>query len=183
MLEFYEMTKKEIHVFTADINKFISVDISYKTHPDWRVIDAVYASSCIPIVFTPFIKDGHHYIDGALFLNYPVEPCIDCFNNIDSIFGIKKNSILSSNTEIYDNMNLMDYMMILFTKILNHNTRHPCHIKLKNEITINAVSTSLTELLETISFRDKRIEWVKRGEDLAKKWITDQENKPDTDLL
>ena len=49
--DFYDITKKEIHIFTTDVMRFEVVDISYKTHPDWKLIDAVYASSSIPIIF------------------------------------------------------------------------------------------------------------------------------------
>jgi len=34
LLEFYEYSKVEIHIFTFEINVFELVDVSYKTHPD-----------------------------------------------------------------------------------------------------------------------------------------------------
>ena len=58
MKEFYDITKIEIHIFTTEIMNFELVDISYKTHPDWRVIDAVYSSCSIPIIFSPLIKEN-----------------------------------------------------------------------------------------------------------------------------
>ncbi|NDV65142.1 patatin-like phospholipase family protein [Bacteroides sp. 224] len=36
------------------------------------LISAVVASCSIPIVFTPVEIDGHHYVDGGLFANFPV---------------------------------------------------------------------------------------------------------------
>ncbi len=36
------------------------------------IIPAVIASCSVPIVFTPMEIDGHHYVDGGMFVNFPV---------------------------------------------------------------------------------------------------------------
>jgi len=176
MLEFYEMTKKELHIFATDIQDFKTINISHRTHPEWRVIDAVYASCCLPIIFAPFSKDGRYYADGGLFLNYPIEPCItNCIHtDIDSILGINKLSIDPSDSETYETMNLMDYTMILLRKLLNYTCKRPDNIKLKHEIIISAETTSIAELLQTASSVEKRSEWIKKGEEVAKKWISNR---------
>jgi predicted acylesterase/phospholipase RssA len=95
MKEFYEITKIEHHFFTVDIGGFELIDISYKTHPDFRVLDAVYASSCVPLLFQPIqlhigkemiekdvcgnmvcSKKNTRLIDGGFLMNYPLQPCI-----------------------------------------------------------------------------------------------------------
>ena len=95
MKEFYETTKIEHHFFTVDIGGFELIDISYKTHPDCRVLDAVYASSCVPLLFQPIqlhigkeivetdvcgnqvcSKKKTRLIDGGFLMNYPIQPCI-----------------------------------------------------------------------------------------------------------
>jgi hypothetical protein len=55
MEEFYKKTGIEIHMFSTDLNSMSYVDISYKTHPKWTVIQSIYCSSIIPIVFEPYI--------------------------------------------------------------------------------------------------------------------------------
>lgn len=37
-----------------------------------ELIPAVIASCSVPIVFTPTEIDGHHYVDGGMFVNFPV---------------------------------------------------------------------------------------------------------------
>jgi len=37
-----------------------------------ELVPAVIASCSIPIVFTPMEIEGHHYVDGGLFINFPV---------------------------------------------------------------------------------------------------------------
>ena len=42
--EFYDLNGIDIYLFTTELNQFKLCKMSHKTHPDWRVIDAVYAS-------------------------------------------------------------------------------------------------------------------------------------------
>ena len=163
MQQFFERTKIDIHVFATDINAFEPVDISHTTHPDWRVVDAVYASSCLPIFFSPFMKDDQYYVDGGIFLNYPLEPCFNRPDiNPDEILGIRKNYLNSLNDNITEQSNLMDYVLILlnktFTKLIKTD-----NIKLKNEIVIDAVVVSAFELFQMASSMEKRIQLIDAG--------------------
>jgi len=75
--EFYEYTQKDLHFITTKFHKLEMCDISHKTHPEWTLIDAVYASSCLPVVFVPFEQiDDEIYIDGAIHANYPMPQCM-----------------------------------------------------------------------------------------------------------
>lgn len=89
--ELYEYTGVEIHIFSTELNQYTLVDMSYKTHPDWRVCDAVYASCTVPILFSPIIDDTSCYLDGGLLSNYPVRQLINGSNtvSIDEVFGIQ----------------------------------------------------------------------------------------------
>ena len=57
MKQFYEKTGIEIHMFSTELNSMKPVDFSYKTHPDWKVVQCVFCSSALPIVFEPFIEE------------------------------------------------------------------------------------------------------------------------------
>ena len=76
MQEFYLKTGIEIHIYVTELNAFEPMDIYYKTHPDWSVIEAVYASCSIPTLFSPIIKYSKCYIDGGFFYNYPLRKCL-----------------------------------------------------------------------------------------------------------
>jgi len=39
-----------------------------------NLVDVICASSCIPVVFEPWIIDGTHYVDGGVLSNLPVIP-------------------------------------------------------------------------------------------------------------
>ena len=119
--EFYEVTKKEIHFYTTEYNKLELCDISYKTHPQWYLIDAIYASCCLPILFKPCLLKGHYYIDGAILLNYPLLKCLEK-NEPDTILGIyreskKENATTSSPYVDSSPYKLTDYLISLIFKI------------------------------------------------------------------
>jgi predicted acylesterase/phospholipase RssA len=117
--EFYQYNGIEIHMFATQVNGMHPVDISYKTHPSWKVIEAVYASCAIPVIFEPFLKDGNIYCDGFIFRGYPLQPCLQ--NEVvdyEKVLSIqcKNTNLLDKDTEndpppmIY----LTDYMNIFF---------------------------------------------------------------------
>jgi len=77
--DFYVLTDVDYHIFATELNSFKYVDFSHKTHPTWKVMDAVYASCCIPVAFAPFHYGdrGECYIDGGIHMNYPLKPCVE----------------------------------------------------------------------------------------------------------
>lgn len=56
MKDFYDKTGVELHFFSVQMNNnFCKVDFSHTTHPEWRLLDVVYCSCCLPILFSPFL--------------------------------------------------------------------------------------------------------------------------------
>ena len=74
--ELYDINHIDIHIITTELFNFESIDISHKTHPDWKVIDAVYASCAIPILFIPLKIDNTFYLDGGILNDYPIDICL-----------------------------------------------------------------------------------------------------------
>jgi NTE family protein len=81
--EFYDLNGIEIHIFATELNTYELIDFSYKTHPDLKVIEAVYYSCSLPIIFSPILKNESCYCDGGLLLNYPLEKCLENGANKD----------------------------------------------------------------------------------------------------
>ena len=88
--EFYDFTKIETHFYTTNLDKYKLVDVSYKTHPTWTLVDAIYSSCALPLLFRPNRVDGEVYVDGGFLCNYPLQQCIDQIGNPDEIFGLNK---------------------------------------------------------------------------------------------
>ena len=85
--DFYEYSKIELHFYSFEINQFITEDISYLTHPDLELIDAIIMSCAIPILITPLIQEKKCYIDGGVCANYPLKYCIEHGKNENEILG------------------------------------------------------------------------------------------------
>jgi predicted acylesterase/phospholipase RssA len=130
MNDFYEITKKELHFFTIQLDTFELVEISYKTHPTWTVLESVYASCCAPFLFAPLVKNNTVFVDGGMFANYPMKQCMDSIAtartqetsilNPNEILGIcicKKSNPIAS-IETYQTMNLYSFMNVLIQKIM-----------------------------------------------------------------
>ena len=117
MKEFYELNGIEIHMYTTDLNTFQTINMSYKTHPDWRVVDVIYCSSCMPIVFTPFLFEDAAYVDGGFYSNYPLQQCLEDAEDPLEIVGIYR--MLSKNkTKIINGSTIIDYLSILLNEII-----------------------------------------------------------------
>lgn len=130
MKELYEYTNTDIHIYTTNVTTFEVVSINYKTHPTWRVLDAVYVSCCIPIIFQPYkdVNTKDYYIDGGYLINYPIYPCIKYCNAekdpLNSILGVQLNLKDGCCESLYDtinnseNLSLMDYIYMIMNKVL-----------------------------------------------------------------
>lgn len=90
--EYYEYNKKELHIYATEYSELKLIDISYKTHPHWKLVDAIYASCCLPVLFVPFFHENQYFIDGAVLMNYPLKPCLDQGHDPDTILGIYHNT-------------------------------------------------------------------------------------------
>jgi len=137
LLEFYKITEKDIHIFTTEFNAFISVDLSYKTHPDWKLMDAVYCSIGVPFLLAPTVIGDKCYFDGGLTNNYPIEPCIADHPGIDTdsilsiLLGIEPRV---KQDVIYGDMEFLDYTSTLVAKLVKRLIVIHSSIKLKHEI-------------------------------------------------
>lgn len=64
---------------STQYDTFQTVELSATTHPDMVLLDALYASSCIPFVHQPYVWTGSNssqpiiYLDGGLRATYPME--------------------------------------------------------------------------------------------------------------
>ena len=169
MKEFFDITGIEFHLFATEFNETVLVDISYKTHPEWKVIESLYCSCCLPIMFKPYTKEDKIYCDGGVFSNYPLS---HCYNNMlskeeciktDEIFGIKTSGINNVNFEINDESSLFDYIALMIKKLICKISLND-YIPIKNEIIIESNIVSIyDDIYLALSDMEKRIDLIQRG--------------------
>jgi len=120
LLELYNYNKIDIHIYTTNINKnkLEKIDLSFKTHPDLKVITALSMTMAYPILFKPVFYNDGCFIDGGILNNLPINNCL--FNN-----KCDKNEILAfknkwvNKTKITTiNSSPYDYLLNLTEKIV-----------------------------------------------------------------
>ena len=167
MKEFYEHTNIDFHLISYDVNNLKMEDISHETYPDIKVLDAIHMTSSLPLFFKPaFIKDKC-FIDGAIVLNYPLNLCIEKYNNKNEILGIK-HIYTKINKNITSQTSVFEYFINIFYKLVknisikdvddddNNNIKHEI-ICDENYMTIKSIITTLTSSIERKNILEKGI--------------------------
>ena len=174
MKEYYEYNEKEIHFFTFDMNAFELIDVSYITHPNLKLIDAIFMSCTIPLVFNPICMDGKCYIDGGIMMNYPLQYCFEKGCKIDETLALKTCFYSNPETKeedvghlkiIGEDTNMIDYITIFIHKMMKHinvNNEPKTNTNL-NEIICVSPKTTMEILLLFLDDKDFRNKLYKDG--------------------
>ena len=142
MKELYEFSKKELIVYTIELESFTLVEVSYKTHPDLRVIDAVTMSCAIPYIFEPVCYQEQYYIDGGLLCNFPIMKAINRIKeeeqeekqeSLDGILGIEIKKNVSKRI---GDLSLAEYAYFLHCQLCKHQ-KEDQEVEIKHDIKID----------------------------------------------
>lgn len=158
--EFYDINGIDLYFFATELNTFKLCKMSHHTHPDWRVIDAVYASSTLPIIFAPLIKGGECYVDGGVMCSYPMKACLDAGNAPETIFGIKK--FFDGTELVSETSSLFDYLLIILKNVIALLNGYETGL-IPNEILLNGDHTTIENMLSLASSREERETNIGRG--------------------
>jgi predicted acylesterase/phospholipase RssA len=173
--EFFQVTRIHLHVFAVEINEFQLVDISHITHPDWRLIDALYASCALPLLFRPAViavpleldvendKDLPApaqqccYVDGGILANYPIHECLATGVDPMEVLGITRTS--SGKRIVDEHSNLFEYLSVILSRTLSQMRRmiyHKNAYKLGQEYLIPTEGINIYKILQMFSCEDER---------------------------
>lgn len=169
MQELYDITGIEVHMFGTEIDVFQLIDFSYKTHPDWKVLDVVYISSCLPVLFTPYKINDKVYCDGGVFSNYPLYHCYKNVENPDEILGIRGKF---KDTGEDTGSSLFDYVLSLIMKMKDRLSVSEKKISIKNEVAIESGFVSIYDIYLATSMMEERIQLIQKGADAVKRYFS-----------
>jgi len=158
--EFFNVTNIELHLFITDLNEFETIDVCYKTHPDWKVIDIVYSSAAVPVIFAPHIMEDKCLIDGGIFNNCPIQPCIENGANSENILSIYYDEHI--HPKIDNDGTLLDYIIVLLNNLIKSTNKE---VFVETGIHYNAEFTniSIETIFSLISNKEHRIELIENG--------------------
>lgn len=160
----YEITGIDLYITTSEVTNFELIVLSHKTHPDWRVLDAIYASCSLPIIFSPIIKNGCCYVDGGLFSGYPLTLSIKDGCNPDEVFGIRKISSnkrepLNTQSSLFD---IVKHIMLNAMKSFNIIPLN----SIRHEIIIHGNHISFEGIIRFSTSKEERNKLIEDGSDI-----------------
>jgi len=167
MEEFFAYSGIELHIFTTEINSFAAIDVCHKTHPEWKLVDALYASCALPVLFPPFTIDaGEHtgcYFDGGILADFPYDACIRSGALQEEIFSINRyspvNIVLNIESSFFNMIETIVYKYInLYSKSVEPKGTY--------YFIVENCGLSLQMILDVMSNRDERIRLIQEGEQI-----------------
>ena len=169
--DFYEYSKIELHFFAFDINDFKIEDISYKTHPNISVIMALQMTCSLPVLVAPVCIDNKCYIDGGIVCNYPLNKCLELYNQ-DEILGIKNQYDKNDSNRVDSNSTMLDFLMSFVFKMIQNMDTGDKQTAIKNEIICKADFLSIDYLKTALYSMDVRKELFNSGTVFAKEFLS-----------
>lgn len=178
--QFYEYSLIDLHIFTFELNKFVTVELSHTTHPDLELVEALTMSSALPGVFMPIFIDNNCFIDGGVKCNYPLNQCLRDHTNKDEILGIKM-AYKSENdgTDCFKNINvtedssLLEYIGCFTINAMNFIRDTEKIDNIPNTIRCYIINNPLQfdYIQEAIVSQELRKKWVEDGEKDAEEFL------------
>jgi len=92
MGELYKRTNIKFNIFVTNLDEFALEKISHESHPNIPVLDAIYMSACIPVLFEPITYKNKYYIDGAIFNGNPQDEVPECNKENTLSFNLRCTS-------------------------------------------------------------------------------------------
>lgn len=170
LYDFYVKTKKKLNIFSSNTTDFSIKKFNYETEPELSLIDALYMSSSVPVIFKPMKYKGTIFNDGALLCRFPInEAILSGKYKEKEIIGIALDNRFSLYMGISDK-NLFEYVTsyltnyiekkVLVTDIVNNN------INILNIERRNNTESYCYKLLSDIEFRKESMLLVEKDYNL-----------------
>ena len=168
--DFFAATGIDIHYFATALSDFSLVDISHATHPDWRVVDAVYVSCSVPILFAPLARDGEWYLDGGFLANYPLALCLASAHRPGpgEVLGVsiaKADVVLDA-----DEASLFDYLSCILAKFVNRVLNRPSPA-IEHEVLVAPTDIYMHDIHGFVNSPEKRRALIAHGEKTAGEFL------------
>lgn len=170
--QLYEYSEIKLNIYATNANTLNLDCFNYINTPDVKVIDAIYMSSSIPILFKPMKYKEDHYIDGCYSCNYPMDLCLKEHENMKEILGIEATNF-NDPTVIGENENILSFYGKIFYKlVLNKRTEFNKQANCEhNKIIIVSNYFTFDTFLKIVNEKETRLEWINLGVDAFKTYL------------
>lgn len=180
MDEFFALTGTQLYFYAVEINSFSLEVFTHETHPKMKLLDAIYASCSLPMIFQPlFMNENKAYLDGGLFLNYPIQECLRITHaEPNEVLGIYKNlKQIHSTNILQENANFLDYSMVILRKMIKHMNQGKRCEECKMQFEINDGYMSFEEMYNIVANEEVRKNMIEKGVLLAQERLCELEEE------
>ena len=175
--EFYNFNKIELHMYAVNINieGIKKEDISYKTHPNLTLINALSMTMALPVLFSPVFDGDKCYVDGGFINNFPVNDCLEqtgCTD--DEILAIRctYNKDTSKNEAVTKTSSITKILWVIMYKLASTVDTTPSQKQIKNIIKCVIESTfDLPSWIKNISDCANREAMIEHGKKCASEFM------------
>jgi len=164
--EFFEFSHVDFHIFTVKLNTFTIEEFTYQTHPEMKLIEAIYMSCSIPLVFQPHYFEDSYRIDGGVLCNLPLQQCLDKYPNKEEIMSIHIKSD-KVQKELTENTSFLVYCYYLFESLVRHSNKDVASAEIPNYIIIPCKGTATATLETLIKEENERDKFIDEGRKFA----------------
>ena len=169
MEDFYQLSKIDLHFFGFDLSKFDIVDLSHESYPNLPILDGIQMSCAVPLMIAPFFYENMCVIDGGIHTNYPLQPFLKKYNNMEDVIGIK--NVYNDLESVVESSTLLDFVLNIINKLVrvyNHDKKSP---EIKHEISFNISQMSMNSITEAVYKQSVREELYNKGISTALSFI------------
>jgi NTE family protein len=169
MKDLYEYSNIKLNIYSTKYSDLSFCCFNHEKTPDLKVIDAIFMSSSIPIIFKPLKYNDDYYIDGGYNCNFPLYECIKNIENKSEILGIEAVHLDDNFTNTNNDDNVLSFYIKLFYKfILDKREKNDVEKDDINKIIIKYDNFEFSKFFKVINDEKIRGDMIKKGEDEAK---------------
>ena len=186
LLEFYNLTKIEFNIFACCLSNLQQTKFNHSTSPNIELIDALYISLTVPVVFAPIYINDDLYLDGGIIVGCPINLCIAdkkcsndeifCFmndkmhpidlsnsfyNKTDNKTDNKVNNIISKDANFFEYIFFL--IKKLFVKISNVENDIVVYIKNHINTALSYNSIDISYWFQVMTYEKERSHLVNLG--------------------
>lgn len=170
MKELYDYSNINLHIYTTNISTFKLVEITHQSHPDIKVLDAVYMSCSMPFIFQPEFIEGACYVDGGVINPYPLNICLKYHSNKDEILAFKiVDDVLEP---VKESSSIFQYGFYMLYRLIKENYNFSINEEMTNEIIIPSSMINVEDAGKIIKDPEIRRKMILQGENYAKLFLS-----------
>lgn len=167
--DLYELSNISLYMYTIDLNTFTLIELSHESHPNMRMLDALYMTCSLPYLFQPHFYESNCYIDGGLLCSYPIKQCLERVKDSSNVLGLRFNSSRSIKN-ISEEHNVFEYGYFLYRTLIQ-NIRDTNYPEIVNEIVIPCMQMNMNDGSRVASSMEERESMIKVSNQLADRFL------------